>query len=314
MSKVILVGEPVVILTAHELGSIQHVNDFTRSIAGAEINVSIGLMNLGHEVSYVTKLGGDPFGGYIQQFLKEKGIDTSYVTYNMRASTAFQLKGRTEEGDPEVVYFRKGSAASYLSKEDVAGIPLEGVDHLHVTGIPLALSQSSRDAIYEIIQKAKKQGIFITFDPNIRPTIWETKEEMIKVTNEIASYCDMILPGVSEGEILMGSSDPDEIADFYLAQGAQCVVIKVGAKGAFVKNKDESYMVPGFKVDKVVDTVGAGDGFAVGVVSGLLEGLPLRECVVRGNAIGSLQVMVRGDNEGLPNPEQLENYINNYKS
>lgn len=311
LSEVILIGEPIVILAAQELGNIQDVNTFTRSIAGAEINVAIGLTRLKHQVSYITKLGGDPFGEYIERFLNDRGIDTSYVSYNTNTSTAFQLKGKTEEGDPEVVYFRKGSAASYLSKEDVEKVSLEGVKHIHITGIPPALSKSSKEAIYELIRRGKEKGIFITFDPNLRPTIWNSKEEMIGVINEIASKCDMILPGIGEGIILTGSDDPDEIADFYLNLGAQSVVIKIGAKGAFVKTKDDSYEVPGFKVKKVVDTVGAGDGFAVGVISGILEGLSLRDSVTRGNAIGSLQVMVQGDNEGLPNHERLEEYINN---
>lgn len=309
MSDVILIGEPIVILTAQELGDIQDVKDFTRSIAGAEINVAVGLKNLNHQVSYVTKLGGDPFGPYIENFLTEKGIDTSHVSYNMDTSTAFMLKGMTEEGDPEVVYFRKGSAAAFLTKEDIEAIPFDGVKHIHVTGIPPGLSLSCREAIYAAIDKAKEAGIFITFDPNIRPTIWDTKEEMISVLNDIASRCDMILPGINEGKILVGSDDPDEIADFYLNMNAQSVVIKLGAEGAFVKTKDEVYVVPGFKVDTVVDTVGAGDGFAVGVISGILEGLTLRESVTRGNAIGSLQVTVQGDNEGLPNHEELEKYI-----
>lgn len=312
MSDVILIGEPIVILTAHELGDIQHVQNFTRSIAGAEINVAIGLTNLRHKVSYVTKLGGDPFGEYIENFLKTREIDTSHITYNSRASTAFQLKGKTEDGDPEVVYFRKGSAASHLSKKDVEDISLEGVKHIHITGIPPGISEGSREAIYEIIKKAKEAKIFLTFDPNIRPIIWDTKEEMIKVMNHIASMCDMILPGISEGEILTGSGDPDEIADFYLNMGAQSVVIKDGAKGAFVKTKEESYRIPGFKVDKVVDTVGAGDGFAVGIISGILEGLTLRDSVVRANAIGSLQVMVEGDNEGLPTHEKLKEYLKSH--
>lgn len=313
MSEVMLIGEPIVILTAQELGGIQSVCDFRRSIAGAEINVAVGLINLEHPVSYVTKLGGDPFGPYIENFLNEKGIDTSYVSYTNKASTAFQLKGQTEDGDPEVVYFRKGSAASHLSKEDVAPVSLEGIKLIHITGIPPALSQGSRDAIYAMIEKAKEKDIFITFDPNIRPTLWDTKEEMISVLNDIASKCDMILPGISEGKILTGSDDPNKIADFYLNMGAKIVVIKLGAEGAFVKTKDESFTVPGFKVDKVVDTVGAGDGFAVGVLSGVLEGLSLEAAVTRGNAIGSLQVMVRGDNEGLPTHEKLGKYLKKHK-
>lgn len=313
LSEVILMGEPIVILAAQELGNIQDVNNFTKSIAGAEINVAIGLTRLKHKVSYVTKFGGDPFGEYINSFLKEQGIDTSYVSYNNEASTGFQLKSKTEEGDPEVVYFRKGSAASYLSKEDVKGISLDGVKHIHITGIPPALSKSCREAVYELIRKGKEQGIFITFDPNLRPTIWESKEEMVAVINDIASKCDMILPGIGEGLTLTGSDNPDAIADFYLNLGARSVVIKLGPKGAFVKTKDESYIVPGFKVEKVVDTVGAGDGFAVGVISGMLENLSLKESVIRANAIGSLQVTVQGDNEGLPNHEKLEDYIKKAK-
>lgn len=65
----------------------------------------------------------------------------------------------------------------------------------------------------------------------------------------------------------------------------------------------------GFKVDKVVDTVGAGDGFAAGVITALMEGLPLKEAVRRGNAIGAIQVTSRGDNEGLPYPDQLKAFM-----
>lgn len=313
MSEVMLIGEPIVILAAQELGSIQTVRNFRRTIAGAEINVAIGLINLDHPVSYVTKLGGDPFGPYIKNFLKLKGIDTSYVSYTDKASTAFQLKGKTDDGDPEVVYFRRGSAASHLSKEDVGPVSLEGVKLIHITGIPPALSESSREAIYAMIEKAKIQGTFITFDPNIRPTLWDTKEDMVRVLNYIASKSDMILPGISEGKILTGSDDPNEIADFYLKMGARVVIIKLGAEGAFVKTRDESFTVPGFKVDKVVDTVGAGDGFAVGVLSGVLEGLTLEEAVTRGNAIGSLQVMVQGDNDGLPTHDELAKYLKKHK-
>lgn len=311
MSEVILVGEPIIILAAQEVGDIQEAENFKRFIAGAEINVAIGLINLKHNVSYVTKLSDDPFGEYIEGFLNGKGIDTSHITYNSKASTALQLKGKTEVGDPEVVYFRNYSAACYLSKEDVEDISLKGIKHIHITGIPLGLSKSSRDAIYELISKANAADIFITFDPNIRPSIWGSEEKMIKVMNDVASKCDMILPGIGEGEILTGSDDPDEIADFYLDIGVESVVIKLGSEGAFVKTKDESYTVPGFKVDKVVDTVGAGDGFAVGVVSGILEGLDLKDSVIRGNAIGSLQVMVQGDNEGLPRHKELAKYIKN---
>ncbi|HEY8891910.1 MAG TPA: sugar kinase [Clostridium sp.] len=309
MPEIILIGEPMAMFIASDTGRLEDVENFTRSLAGAEVNVSIGLKRLGYDVSYVTKLGVDPFGKYIKNFLDKEDIDTSYVSLDARFPTGFQMKGKTMLGDPEVAYFRRGSAASHISVSDIKEIDLNGVKHIHLTGIPPALSKSCREATYEMISKAKEKGLFITFDPNLRPTLWDNKEEMVRVINDIASKCDMVLPGVSEGLILTGSDDPNIIADFYLKIGVKSVIVKVGDSGAFVKTHNESFTVPGFKVEKIVDTVGAGDGFAVGVISGILENLSLKDAVSRGNAIGSMQVMVSSDNEGLPNREKLNAYI-----
>ncbi|MNN79210.1 2-dehydro-3-deoxygluconokinase [compost metagenome] len=99
------------------------------------------------------------------------------------------------------------------------------------------------------------------------------------------------------------------MADFYHEAGVKTVVVKLGTKGAYTSSGGESFHTDSFKVEKVVDTVGAGDGFAVGVVSGILEGLPLPEAVRRGAAFGALQVMSPGDKEGLPERDALAAYM-----
>lgn len=309
MYDVILVGEPMAMFMADYPGKLEDVDKFTRSLAGSEVNVCIGLKRLGYNVGYVTKLGDDPFGRYIIKYLKSIGIDTSNITVDKEYPTAFQLKSKVESGDPEVVYYRKGSAASHITTDDIDRINLIGVKHVHVTGILPAISQTARAATYELINRAREEGVYITFDPNLRPSLWASKNEMIDTINDIASRCDVVLPGIEEGRILTGHTEPDKISDFYLALGTKAVIVKTGDKGAFAKTNYESFAVSGFRVDNVVDTVGAGDGFAVGIISGLLEGLSLKDAIIRGNAIGSLQVMVRGDNEGLPDRYKLENYI-----
>lgn len=111
----------------------------------------------------------------------------------------------------------------------------------------------------------------------------------------------------------MGSRDPNEIADFYLNQSkiTKTVVVKLGSKGAFIKHKDgSSETVAGFKVDQVIDTVGAGDGFAVGMITGLLEGQSISDAVSRGCAVGALAVMSPGDNDGYPTPSELSDFYN----
>ncbi|MFL2079620.1 sugar kinase [Marinilactibacillus psychrotolerans] len=185
---------------------------------------------------------------------------------------------------------------------------------LHVTGIPPALSPSVREAVEYLMQKAKKAGTFITFDPNLRPALWESTQEMLEVLNALAKYADVVLPGISEGETLVGSSDVEAIAQFYIKNGADVVITKSGSQGAYVTEKSkETINVSGFKVEKVIDTVGAGDGFAVGILHAYLEGLNWKEAATYANAIGSLQVQHAGDNEGLPTKEVLNQYVEQNK-
>lgn len=310
MGKTILFGEPMALLIADSTGLLEDVEHFTRSLSGAEVNVSIGLSRLGHEVSYMTRLGDDPFGRYIEKKLKEDNIGTEFVTYDPVYRTGIQLKNRVTDGsDPYAPYYRKGSAASHITTAEIDMINFSDIDHVHVTGIPPALSKTSRAATYRLMERAKENNVFLTFDPNLRPALWESEEVMIEVINDLASKADIILPGIEECKILVGSEDFNTIADFYKKKGIKTIVIKNGANGAYVCDGDESYTVEGFKVEEVVDTVGAGDGFAVGIISGRLEGLSLKEMVRRGNAIGAIQVTNISDNAGLPTHEELEAFI-----
>lgn len=308
MAEVMLFGEPMVMFVAKTEEPLEDVEEFSRFLAGAEVNVAIGLTRLGHKAAYCTRLGNDPFGKYIEKKLKSENIEVQ-VNYDPDHWTGFQLKNRVSEGDPEVVYFRKNSAASHINEKDVDSLDFTGVKILHVTGIPPALSQSCRNATFHLIEAARAHDLLVSFDPNLRPSLWESEEAMIRTINELASMSDIVLPGTGEGKILMGSDDPETIARFYRSIGVDTVIVKDGSRGAFVSSSQGEKHYPGFRVPKVVDTVGAGDGFAVGILSSILEQLSLDETVRRGNAIGAMQVSVRSDNEGLPTREELKAFM-----
>jgi 2-dehydro-3-deoxygluconokinase len=309
MSRIITVGEPMALFVAEQEGPLENVNTFDRFVAGAEVNFSIGMSRLGHLVTYITQLGSDPFGRNIEKFLQMNGIDTSYVTYDSSFLTGMQWKQKVASGDPEVFSARKNSAASHMDLETIANLDWDGFDHIHLTGIPPALSAGCREMVYELMKEARARGVQISYDPNLRPGLWPDKQEMAQVVNDLACRADIVLPGIEEGKLLTGSEDVQEIAAYYHAAGVKTVVIKLGAKGAFTSSEGEQFYTEGYPVEKVVDTVGAGDGFAVGVVSGILEGLPIKEAVKRGAAIGALAVMSPGDNDGLPDRESLEGYM-----
>jgi 2-dehydro-3-deoxygluconokinase len=150
-------------------------------------------------------------------------------------------------------------------------------------------------------------GRSLSFDPNLRPTLWASQALMRETLNALAVQCDWVLPGVEEGYVLTGSRDPAAIARFYRERGVERVVVKLGPQGAYYDDRDAGCdHVSAFPVAKVVDTVGAGDGFAVGVLSALLAGRGVADAARRGAWIGARAVQVIGDTEGLPTRAQLE--------
>ncbi|MEK5362691.1 sugar kinase [Peribacillus castrilensis] len=307
--KVLTMGEAMAMFIAEDSGSLDDCMRYKRYVAGAETNVAIGLSRLGIKTAWMSKVGDDSFGRMVMKTLTNEGVDVSNVLMDPLNPTGFQLKSKVEQGDPVVEYFRKNSSASKISLEDFPLEKLPSTQHLHLTGIPPAISGSFRELSWQVLKHLKQKGVTVSFDPNLRPSLWPNEREMISIVNMFAEEADWLLPGIQEGEILTGYSNKEDIASYYLELGVKLVVIKLGEEGAYFVTQNERKEVPGFTVTEVVDTVGAGDGFAVGVISALLEGASNEEAVLRGNAIGAKAVMSSGDHDGLPNMEELEHFM-----
>jgi 2-dehydro-3-deoxygluconokinase len=305
---VLTLGEAMVLFAAEEPGPLAQASRFGRYSAGAELNVAIGLARLGLRVGYLSRLGADSFGRFLLDTMAAEGIETALVQTCEGRRTGFMLKGRTTDGsDPEIEYHRRGSAASGMGLDDLARLAPVQARHLHLTGISPALSAGCRELVFAAVQWARRHQITVSFDPNLRPRLWAAQDEMTTTINELAALCDLVLPGIDEGRRLMGLQDAEAIAKHFLERGASQVALKLGAQGAWCASNDGTReFVPGLPVDRVVDTVGAGDGFAVGVISGLLEGLSLPDAAMRGNRIGARVVQFPGDSDGLPTRQELD--------
>ena len=308
--KIVLVGEPMGLFMANETGALSEVKTFTSSLAGAEYNVAVGLARLGHQPAYCTRLGADPFGEKILAGLESNGISRDLVQVAPGEITGFMLKGFTRQGDPAIAYYRRGSAASRITPEDVDRLDLAGCEWLHVTGIFPAISATALAATRRLMARAREQGMTVSFDPNLRPQLWESEAVMVQTLNDLARSADLVLPGIGEGQLLTGAETPQGIAEYYHRLGARQVIVKTGGEGAYWSEKDgPSGRCPGFPVREILDTVGAGDGFAAGVISALAEGLSLEQAAFRGNVIGAIQISNKSDNEGLPTRQELDRVI-----
>lgn len=307
---VVTFGEAMLLLVADQPGALEQVQTFHKRTAGAETNVAIGLVRLELKVGWASRLGTDSMGRYLLAAMAGEGIDCSHVALDADARTGLMFKGKTSDGtDPPVEYHRHGSAASRMGPDDIDEAWLMAARHLHATGVFAAVSNTTLPVARRTMDLMRAAGRSVSFDPNLRPSLWASTEHMRESINDLAARADWVLPGIEEGRLLTGESSPEGIAKFYRQRGASLVVVKLGKDGAyfdsdFGKVAGSGY-VAGFPVQKVIDTVGAGDGFAVGVISALLEGLSVPQAVRRGAWIGARAVQVPGDSEGLPTRAEL---------
>ncbi|OLU33099.1 2-dehydro-3-deoxygluconokinase [Pseudomonas sp. PA15(2017)] len=294
-------GETMAMFVAETPGDLASVEQFGKRIAGADNNVAIGLSRLGFNVAWLSRVGDDSFGRFVRASLQAEGIDCTRLKVDPLHPTGFQLKARASDGtDPVVEYFRRGSAASHLNIDEDYDVTLLSARHLHATGIPPALSSSARAFSRHLLEAMRGAGRSISFDPNLRPSLWDSERQMRQELNELSALAHWVMPGLAEGQLLTGYRTAPDIAAFYLERGVQVVAIKLGPRGSYWRTVDAEGLVPGIAVAEVIDTVGAGDGFATGFVSALLEGLDVAAAVARGNWIGARAVQVVGDMEGMP--------------
>lgn len=313
MADLLTIGEPLALFASTEDGvSLADAEHFKKYLAGAEVNVAMGCVRLNHSVTYLTQLGADPLGNFALREMKDAGIDAQYITQTPNFATGVEFKARNSAGDPDTYYLRKNSAASHYTPELIDDSVFSKVKIAHLTGIFSALSDDSLATIKALIKKLQALHIPISFDPNLRPALWNNHQHMIETLNELAAASTIVMPGSNEGLSLVGSEDPKVISKFYFDQSPlmQVVIVKLGPAGAFVQTrKNDGTFISGFRVDQVVDTVGAGDGFAVGVLTGLLDGLSLEAAVKRGTAIGALAVQTPGDHDGYPTVHELNQFM-----
>lgn len=305
---VVSIGETMVLFTPETQGQLRYVRNFSSKMAGAETNTLIGLAKLGHKTGWISRLGKDEFGAFVLSAVRAEGVDTSRMALDNNTSTGIFFKELMNEKNVRIYYYRKYSAASFLTPDNIDEEYIANSKYLYITGITPALSSSCRESIFYSIKIAKKHDVKVVVDPNVRRKLW-SDEKARNTLLAIAKLTDIILPGISEGAFLVGTEDCERMAELFHQYGVGTVVIKRGEKGAYYSTSNEKGYVKSFKVEKVVDPVGAGDGFAAGLLSGLLDELTLKESVRRGCAIGAAVTTVNGDIEGLPDREILDSFM-----
>jgi 2-dehydro-3-deoxygluconokinase len=297
MPDLLSLGECMVELYSEQ--PIEEADTFTRSLAGDSLNILVAAQRLGTSTGYITRLGDDPFAAYLLGAWRSEGIDTSRVRV-VAGFNAVHFVALMPDGDREFVYYRKGSAPSTLSPEDLDSEYIGAAKLQHLSGIAQAISSSARDTVLSAARIARQRGVAVSYDPNYRHQLW-SHEEAREAMEEVLPYVDFLLPSApADARALLDTDDPHAVVEHYRGKGVPVVAVTHGEKGVVVGAADGVFEVPAFRPEGAIDTTATGDAFNGGFLHGVLSGMTVEDAARLGVVTAGLKLRGRGALAGMP--------------
>ncbi len=305
MPDVVTFGEVMVRLAPPHFQRIEQARTFDVEIGGAELNTAVGLVRLGRSVEWVSVLPANPLGEVVRNRAREVGVGTGCVRMSPegRCGLYFLEFGAAPRAG-SILYDRKDSSIALAKPGDFDWPAIfVGARWFHVTGITAALGDGCAALTLEALKSAHDGGLGTSLDLNYRSKLWSVADAG-RTLGELLPYVDLLIASTGDAEQLFGitgSNFADVAKQFTERFGVQFVAGVVretplvwrnrfGAVGYSAGNLHEtvSYEV------EIVDRLGAGDGFAAGVIHGLLDG-DFAKGLHYGAALGALKHTVPGD-------------------
>ena len=309
MAEVLTCGEALVAAAPQRRGRLGEATQLGLHVAGAESNVAIGLARLGIAVRYAGAVGTDPFGDMIQERLAGEGVNVEGLQRRSEPTGIFFKEWYGLIPEPRVYYYRAQSAGSQWTATESDRQQVRQSKWLHTTGITAMVGPGPYDGIKSLIAEANRYGVCVSMDVNLRLKL-QTIDQWRRILKPLLSQVTVIFATAEELAYLYGE---EPIAEYFhrgLFHPAANIVLKYGQQGSKVFDASgEVAAAAGFKVASPIDPVGAGDGFAAGVIAGRLKGLSWAEALRLGNLVGALAVNHPGDFEGYPRWEEAQSLL-----
>lgn len=292
MTQFVAVGECMLELSAAQAG-LWHLG-----VAGDTLNTAWyarALLPKDWQVSYVTRLGVDPFSDRAADFIAANGILTRHVTrHPTRSIGLYAISLR--EGERSFTYWRDTSAARTLMEApETVQSALDAASVIHVSGITLAiLPPDDRSRLVRMLAAARQRGALTVLDPNHRARLWPDAATAAQSITAAATACAVILPSFDDEAALFGDTSPSATLDRYRGLGADTVVVKNAGQTVHLCHHGHSSTVTDLPRVVPVDTTGAGDSFNGAFLAALATGTPVTDALRRGHAMALRVVGQRG--------------------
>jgi len=320
MADIVCLGELLIdfipTVTGLDLGTAEV---FRKAAGGAPANVAVGLSRFGIPSAFMGKVGEDGFGRFLVGTLASAGVNVDALRFTDAARTALAFVSLRADGERDFLFYRNPSADMLFAPEDVDEDAIRRAKILHFGSISL-IGEPSRSGTLHAVALAKRHGLRVSYDPNIRLPLWSDAEAARSGARLGLAHAEIVKIGEEEVEFLTGISDPVAGARALWHENLSIMAVTRGAAGCMWLTKDQHGTVPGFEVQPV-DTTGAGDAFMAGFLAGLvgspLEALTpsaIENICVFANAAGAVTTTSRGAIPSLPDGQAVLALIASRKS
>jgi len=274
---------------------LEDATAFEVHVAGSEANVAFAAARVGLRTAWLSALPDNPLGRRVATTLAAGGVDTSLVHWQKGGRLGLYFVELGAAPRPiDVVYDRAASTMALATADSFAWQRAADTQYMHVSGITLALSESSRRVAMQAMEEARKRGALVTFDVNYRERLWD-RRAAAAAAREVAPLVDVLICTAEDALDLFGANEVPEtaIAQLTADLGVETVVLTLGAAGAIASRGGMTFRREGHPVE-IVDRVGAGDAFVAGFIWGLIDG-SLELGIERGLAMSALKMTLHGD-------------------
>ncbi len=296
-------GEPLMELAETKRGE---ENLYLPGFGGDVSNVIVAAARLGAKTGIFTHLGEDKFGSDFLDLWDREGIDRSTVVVRPGVRTGIYFISYGPEGHI-FTYLRAGSASSLVGNNDLPLKAIENTRILHVSGISQAISGSCADAGFAAIHHARRNGVVVSYDTNLRLRLWDI-DRARAVINAACAFADIALPGLDDAQQLTGLQTPEEICDYYLKNGSRIVALTLGKSGTMVATAKERQVIAAHPV-KAIDATGAGDVFDGAFLTEWLKDENPFRAAAFANEAAALSTLGQGAVAPMPTRAQVEAFM-----
>lgn len=311
--RVVCFGELLIDMIATNTGPLRDSEGFLKKFGGAPANTAADLAKLGVPVSFIGKVGDDPFGHFLKATLDENGVDTTSLILSNSEKTTLAFVSLTESGERDFTFY-KGAHEAINSSE----VDLPKDTFLFHFGSLTQTNETANKATQKLIGQAKEMRAIISYDPNIRESLWGDLDRAKRIILYTAKKVDILKINEDEAKILSGKEDISEAGNILLTDNLEAIFITLGKDGCYYKTKENEGFVPVPITVDAVDTTGAGDAFNAGYILAIHKTgkrIPemtkdeLESGLRMANIIGALTTTKKGAIDACPSSEDLKQYV-----